>query len=390
MLFFYLCNKLFNTSCYRTKRVLWQFIVYFPILCIIYTFNTLSVLCECYMWVLPNAMCNKSIYCTINFMVEGLNPLIISDGMLSSCRLAEASGTKDLAKLFINGNLTNVSHQNYCIHSKEFHSLLKKGIKSPDLLCLDKPELYTNIIRYLSNQHFIKFSKDNPSLLQDIFRTESQVLSFKNKDWTSKHGHIIAIADTNICYDKFYNTHIPYLTSLNTTPYKIRRGIPMTIMSGIKENHISIVSFTEGVITPDKVRIYKVRLDYPYLPFFMNSQISGEYFSDYSLSSKGLCTPYNPDKKLSDSLRGYRNTFLSNESVLRDELKAIGLKLTKDLEDFSDSKYSSIVKNGDLWSNIDLHSAFLKSGSSYKSITKELIELNSNLASDLSTYDKYL
>ena len=150
--FFYLCNKLFNTSCYHTKRVLCQFIVYFPILCIIYTFNTLSVLCECYMWVLPNAMCNKSIYCTINFMVEGLNPLIISDGMLSSCRLAEASGTKDLAKLFINGNLTNVSHQNYCIHSKEFHSLLKKGIRSSDLLyqvkvtlrCINVPTLNTS------------------------------------------------------------------------------------------------------------------------------------------------------------------------------------------------------------------------------------------------------
>ena len=388
--FFYLCNKLFNTSCYRIKRVLWQFIVYSPILCIIFTFNTLSVLCECYMWVLPNAMCNKSIYCTINFMVEGLNLLIISDGMLSSCRLAEASGTKDLVKLFINNNLTNISHQNYCIHSKEFHGLLKKGIMSPDLLRLDNSELYTNIIRYLSNQHFIKFSKDNPSALQDIFRTERQVLYFKNKDWASKHGHIITIANSNMCYDKLYNTHIPYLASLNTTPYKIRRGIPMTIMSGIKENHVSIVSFTEGIITPDKVRIYKVRLDYPYLPFFMNSQTSEVYFSDYSLSSKGLHRPYNPDTELSDSVKESRNNFLCNESILQDELRAIGLRLTKDLEDFSDSKYSSIVKNGDLWSKVDLHSAFLRSDSSYKSVTKKLIDNNNTLGDVLSTYAKRL
>ena len=39
-------------------------------------------------------------------MVEGLNSLIMSNGMLGSCRLAEASGTKDLAKLFTNCNVS--------------------------------------------------------------------------------------------------------------------------------------------------------------------------------------------------------------------------------------------------------------------------------------------
>ena len=134
------------------------------------------------MWVLPNTVYNKPVYCIINSMVEGLNLLIISDGVLNSSRLAEASGNKNLFKLLSNSNLSNIPYQNYCIHSKEFHRLLKKGISSPDLLRLYNSELYTNIIRYLSNQHFIKFSKDNLSLLQYIFRTERQVLYFKNKD----------------------------------------------------------------------------------------------------------------------------------------------------------------------------------------------------------------
>ena len=278
------------------------------------------------------------------------------------------------------------------MYSKEFRYLLKKGtLSSPDLLCLDKPELYTNIIRYLSNQHFIKFSKDNPSLLQDIFRTENQVLYFKNRDWASTQRHIIAIADPSACYDGLYNTHIPYLTSLNTTPYKIHRGIPMTSMSGLKKNHTSIVSFTESIVTPDKVWIDRKKLyKYPYLPFFMNSQISEVYFSDYSLSSKSLDKPYNPDKELSSLLKENQNTFLSNELVLQDELRAIGLTLTKDLEDFSDSQYLSIVKNGYLWSNDDIHSIFLSSGSEYKSLTKKLIKDNRALGDVLSTYAKSL
>ena len=311
--------------------------------------------------------------------------------MLNSSRLAEASNTKDLIKLFSSSNPNKVSYRNYRIHSKKFHNLLKKDIKSPDLLHLDKPELYINVIRYLSNKHFVKFSKDNPLSLRDIFRTERQVLYFKNKDWVSKHRHIIAIADASICYDKLYNKQLPYLTSLNTTSYKIHRGIPMTIMSGLTEKHISTVSFTEGIITPDKVEIYRGGFEHPYayLPFFMNLQTSEEYFSDYSSNNKDLYTLCNHDKELTDSLKESLNTFLS-EPVIRYELGAIGLVPTKDLEDFSDSKYSSIIKNGYLCSNADIHSAFLRSGSSYKSVTKKLIDNNKDLGDVLSTYAKRL
>jgi len=163
-------------------------------------------------------------------------------------------------------------------------------------------------------------------------------------------------------------------------------------MSGLRENHASTISFTEGIITPDKVQIYRQKFNYSYgyLPFFMNLQISEVYFSDYSLNSNSLHRPDNPDKELTDSLKESLNTFLSNESVIRHELKAIGLIPTKDLEDFSYSKYSSIIKNGYLCSNADIHSAFLSTNSSYKSVTKKLIDNNNILGNVLSTYAKRL
>jgi len=164
----------------------------------------------------------------------------------------------------------------------------------------------------------------------------------------------------------------------------------MTVMSGLRENYASTISFTEGIITPDKVQIYRGDFGHPYLPFFMNLQTSEVCFSDYSLSSKDLHRPYNPDKELSDSLIGSRNTFLRNESVMQDELKVIDLILTKDLEDFSDSKYSSIIKNGYVWSNLDIHSAFLRTDNPREPITKELTELNTKLGNVLSTYAKRL
>jgi len=161
-------------------------------------------------------------------------------------------------------------------------------------------------------------------------------------------------------------------------------------MSGLRENHASTISFTEGIITPDKVQIYRGDFEHPYLPFFMNLQTSEVYFSDYSPNSNSLRRPYNSDKELIDSLKESLNTFLSNKSVIRDELEAIGLIPTKDLEYFSDSKYSSIIKNGYLWSNADIHSAFLRTDNPYKPITGELIDLNNNLGNVLSTYAKRL